>query len=140
MTCLKFSNLDCEEHFTSDDWTAILNLDKEFKFHYLRDRAISELKLLMPLEELASQVELGRKYGIAELELEGLKAMIRRGAPMGEREAKSGLIGISDALKIAAIRERVAVVDYESGSYVFTGRHQTTIDFTAKLKHAFSLM
>jgi len=134
---LYHSNLDCEENFTYDDWTVILGLDKYFKFHHLRDRAISELKLFMPYKEPASYVELGRKYGAAELELEGLKAMIRREAPMGEREAKSDLIGISDTLKIAAIRERVGTLDRFRP--VFTERAHSTIDFTQKLKDVFSL-
>lgn len=99
---------------------------------------MSKLKLLLP-KDATEKVEFGRKYGIAEWELNGLKTLVQRGAPVGEREAKSVCIGISDVLKIAAIRERVMIDNQAGTTSIAAERVQSSIDFTEMLKTAFSL-
>jgi len=129
---------DSDKDFTFDNWISILDLDKELRFRQLKTRAMSKLGLLLP-NNAAEKVELGRKYGIAEWELNGLKTLIQRGAPVGEREAKSDRIGISDVLKIAAIRERVMMSSHDGTASIADKRFESSIDFTEMLKTAFSL-
>lgn len=92
---------------TIEQWTSVLKLSTAWGFEQVRTAAIDALMALGV--SAIDRVVLGRKYDIQSREwlLPGLNELARRAEPIAFEEASQ--IGFDTALKLASVRERLAL-------------------------------
>ncbi|KDR75480.1 hypothetical protein GALMADRAFT_69119 [Galerina marginata CBS 339.88] len=95
---------------TEEEWVSVLVLSTLWQMDRLRGLAIAKLTKI--LNDGRTLVNLGRKYNVDSWVISGLEKLVARKEPMDEEDVRS--IGISDVLKVSALREWTARMIDES--------------------------
>ena len=89
--------------FSLEEWRSILKLAAQYEMGEIRAFAIKKMTPLLT-ESPSLQIYLAKVYGIKEWLAPGFFRLARRTRPLDEEDVK--LVGLSDALKICALREK----------------------------------
>ncbi|KAK2462924.1 hypothetical protein APHAL10511_005122 [Amanita phalloides] len=98
---LQFQGSDYE--FSLEEWQSVLRLASLYEMTEVKTFAIRRMAPLL-IESPCLQIHLAKTYDIGEWLLPGLLGLVRRDKVLDEEDVK--LVGLSDALKICALRER----------------------------------
>lgn len=90
--------------FTLEEWQSVLKLTSLYEMTRVKDFTIEKMNpLLVGLPSL--QIHLAKTYNVREWLAPGLLRLVHRVEPVNEEDVR--LLGLSDALKTCALREKV---------------------------------
>ncbi|KAG6328814.1 hypothetical protein ID866_10276 [Astraeus odoratus] len=127
-----------------EEWTSVLKLSTTWDFKAVRQAAIDVLNVsqIGPVD----RVVLARQYDIKDWLLPALNHLAQRPEPTSLEEA--GRMGIDFALKLASVRERIAVTytytnsPYEQFTRFMLGNSRANVqslDFSEQIRTVFAL-
>ncbi|KAF8341019.1 hypothetical protein F5887DRAFT_977789, partial [Amanita rubescens] len=96
---------DSSFSFTLEEWQSVLKLASLYEMAKVKTLAIDKMEsLLINLPSL--QIHLARTYNIQKWLAPALYRLAQRTKPLGEEDVR--LVGLSDSLKICALREKLS--------------------------------
>ncbi|KAF8669455.1 hypothetical protein AX14_006048 [Amanita brunnescens Koide BX004] len=100
----QFPALDSNYSFTLEEWRSVLKLASLYEMTDVKTLAIGKMDpLLTKFPSL--QVQLAKTYNIRKWLAPGLFRLAQRAKPLDEEDVK--LVGLTDSLKICALREKL---------------------------------
>jgi len=95
---------DSNFSFTLEEWKSVLKLASLYEMAEVKTLVVEKMEpLLINLPSL--QIHLAKTYNIQKWPVPALYRLTQRAKPLGEEDVE--LVGLSDSLKICALREKI---------------------------------
>ncbi|PFH47377.1 hypothetical protein AMATHDRAFT_6818 [Amanita thiersii Skay4041] len=121
--------------FTLEEWTSIFKLATIYDMEAIRNLAIKSMQPQLA-NHPSLKVHLAKHYDVKDWLVPGLVKLVQRKRPLDEDDVQ--LIGLTDALKVAALREDCRR-SLDARTWLVKPRGEVLMDFTPSIQARFNL-